>query len=788
MKKCLYFKLFLSLLFIVLIAPASLAQTPNLKLTPPTQSVLIGNQGTVNIEVENVTNLLSGDIILTFNETKLAYRSSALGSFFGDGFKDALATGGSLNIAFATTDAVKPSGTGTVLTVTFERIAAGVTDICFGVTVLTNQDGIDFAHNQGGCVFFTECTGDLNGDLQVNYNDLVIFAMAYRATPGSANWNPVCDLNGDDSVSYNDLVIFAMHYRDDCRLGDITRIIRLEGDLNFGDVQVGQSSQKILTIHNDGDSTLNVSSISYPTGFSGPWSGPISAGGHHDVTVTFAPTQVKYYSGTLTVNSDKTEGINTKWVEGNGVQDTRIIRLVGNLIFGDVQVGQSSQKILTIHNDGDSTLNVSSISYPTGFSGPWSGPISAGGHHDVTVTFAPTQVKYYSGTLTVNSDKTEGINTKSLSGNGVIYPPDVHTYEMLTIEPYEATVKCGINDTGGENAYMRGVEYRDITTGGPIQSTGSPGDFGVGNWYSTMTNLTPGHEYEVRAYAINSADTGYGEWIPFETPSIHNPVVYRALLIGINDYWYIGPDLGCCDVDVNYMESALDNSSFGSSGTQFTTIYTMKDSSSPTRQNIFNKISSVLGAADDNDVSYFYFSGHGGTDGSTYYLCPIDSSTSTWANDISVNELESHLNAINGTKVVLLDSCNSGGFINKGVVKEEVTIDDLVQFNNYVIDVFSRNTSKYLNHSPYQVLTACSKDTYSYQDCSDPGLSFFTWAFEAGCGSHFSADINHNSQITLYEAYWYIDYLMDIIRMSRPTIIQQVQIYPSASDFVIAEE
>ena len=189
----------------------------NLELTPPTQSVLVGNQGTVEIEVENVINLLSGNIILTFDETKLAYRSSALGGFFGDGFKDALATGGSLNIAFATTDEVKPSGSGTILTVNFERIASGVTDICFGVTVLTNQDGIDFAHDQGGCCSFAECTGDLNGDLQVNYNDLVIFAMAYRATTGSANWNPVCDLNADGSVNYNDLVIFAMHYRDDCR-------------------------------------------------------------------------------------------------------------------------------------------------------------------------------------------------------------------------------------------------------------------------------------------------------------------------------------------------------------------------------------------------------------------------------------------------------------------------------------------------------------------------------------------------------------------------------------------
>jgi len=64
MKNRLYFKLILSLLFIVLMASASLAQIPNLKLTPVTQSVLVGNQGTVNIEVENVTNLLSGNITL----------------------------------------------------------------------------------------------------------------------------------------------------------------------------------------------------------------------------------------------------------------------------------------------------------------------------------------------------------------------------------------------------------------------------------------------------------------------------------------------------------------------------------------------------------------------------------------------------------------------------------------------------------------------------------------------------------------------------------------------------
>jgi hypothetical protein len=146
----------------------------------------------------------------------------------------------------------------------------------------------------------------------------MIFAMAYGSTPSDANWNPVCDLYPDDKIDFEDLMLFAIHYGE-CVPQQDTRIIRLEGDLNFGDVQVGNSAQKTLTIYNDGNSTLTVSSINYPTGFSGNWSGPISAGGSQNVTVTFSPTQVTTYSGTLTVNSDKTSGTNTKSVFGNGV-------------------------------------------------------------------------------------------------------------------------------------------------------------------------------------------------------------------------------------------------------------------------------------------------------------------------------------------------------------------------------------------------------------------------------------------------------------------------------------
>ena len=202
-----------------------------------------------------------------------------------------------------------------------------------------------------------------------------------------------------------------------------TKIIGLSGNLAFGSVMVGSSSQSTLTINNTGNSTMTVSSISYPSGFSGAWSGTVAAGGSQPVTVTFSPTSATSYSGTVTVNSDKTSGTNTIAASGTGTLTlTRIISLSGNLAFGGVMVGSSSQSTLTINNTGSSTMTVSSISYPSGFSGAWSGTVAAGGSQPVTVTFSPTSATSYGGTVTVNSNKTSGMNTIAASGTGSLTP------------------------------------------------------------------------------------------------------------------------------------------------------------------------------------------------------------------------------------------------------------------------------------------------------------------------------------------------------------------------------
>jgi hypothetical protein len=102
---------------------------------------------------------------------------------------------------------------------------------------------------------------------------------------------------------------------------------------------------------------------------------------------------------------------------------TRIIGLSGDLAFGDVPVGESAQDLLSIANTGSSILTVSNITYPSGFSGDWSGTIAAGGSKFVLVTFAPTTSGGYGGSIVVASDATSGNNSMAVSGTGISTNP-----------------------------------------------------------------------------------------------------------------------------------------------------------------------------------------------------------------------------------------------------------------------------------------------------------------------------------------------------------------------------
>jgi len=281
-----------------------------------------------------------------------------------------------------------------------------------------------------------------------------------------------------------------------------------------------------------------------------------------------------------------------------------------------------------------------------------------------------------------------------------------------------------------------------------------------------------------------------------------NPIVYRAFLVGVGDYENSGPDDGDLPgppYDVDRMIDIFNHCKFETDEVLFSSIVPLKDLSA-TKSAIINGIASNFSGADDNDISYFYFSGHGayGEGFSTSYICPTDADSSI-GSVISVDELESYLSSIPGTKVVILDSCFSGGFIGKG--KEEIIFskEDLESFNDEIINVFSQAQSKgLLTTNQYKVLTSC----HYYQSCMGisplvPGdfdpFGLFTAAFCDGCGYGYTnwplnADKDSNYKIALDEMY---DYILNIIPLMELYYSidnrQDVQVFPENSNFTIIE-
>ncbi len=95
-----------------------------------------------------------------------------------------------------------------------------------------------------------------------------------------------------------------------------TRIMALEGNLGFGEIELGQSSERTLTIRNKGNAPLTVNGMTAPSGSGGAFtstftSGTIAAGAAQAATIRFAPTEPRAYNGTITVNGNQTGGTNT---------------------------------------------------------------------------------------------------------------------------------------------------------------------------------------------------------------------------------------------------------------------------------------------------------------------------------------------------------------------------------------------------------------------------------------------------------------------------------------------
>lgn len=126
----------------------------------------------------------------------------------------------------------------------------------------------------------------------------------------------------------------------------------------------------------------------------------------------------KYIDGSYLVSVKDANGcVSIKVVPLKGVKG---LSIVGDLSFGDVKIDTEVTKSVTLVNGGPLAINVSSISLPSDFTVDWkSGTVGVNGSVTVYISFKPTNVKDYSGTMTVNNDVDQFNNIIAISGKGV---------------------------------------------------------------------------------------------------------------------------------------------------------------------------------------------------------------------------------------------------------------------------------------------------------------------------------------------------------------------------------
>ena len=106
--------------------------------------------------------------------------------------------------------------------------------------------------------------------------------------------------------------------------------------------------------------------------------------------------------------------------------------------------------------------------------------------------------------------------------------PSLTTTAIATITIATATGGGNISSDGGGTVTARGVCWG--TTTGPVATGNHTSDgSGTGSFTSSITGLTSGTTYYVRAYAANSAGTAYGNEVSFTTLT---PIVNNVYVVG----------------------------------------------------------------------------------------------------------------------------------------------------------------------------------------------------------------------------------------------------------------
>lgn len=289
---------------------------------------------------------------------------------------------------------------------------------------------------------------------------------------------------------------------------------------------------------------------------------------------------------------------------------------------------------------------------------------------------------------------------------------------------------------------------------------------------SNMAKTT--YFFRMRAYITVNGKKYFGNWSGTRRVVMRSgasnsagKTVYRAVVIGEANYYPYANSLIACKYDANAMAAMLKKTGYKK--------VTKKIDAS--KSAIKSAITKGFSGADSNDVSLFYYSGHGSSDGSLY---------SVKGESISTATLTNWLKKIKGNVIVILDSCYSGTIIGKSA-DGTISMKEAQNFNRNVINAFAMADSTVKSGemctNKFKVLTACHYyQTSGCYNSTNPPYSIFTEKLVSGVGFSYSgarrssapADTNNNKKLTLQECWHYTYYGI---------YGQDAQCYPTNSSF-----
>ena len=278
------------------------------------------------------------------------------------------------------------------------------------------------------------------------------------------------------------------------------------------------------TIVNDGGATITERGIVYGTSSNPTTSDTkvtsVSGTGSFNVNVTALTPNTTYYIRSYAINSAGTG-------YGNYITFQTTVPAVPSLttrellnITNNTATGGGS---ITI--DGGSSITVKGICWGTS-PNPTTADSKTTNETGTTtftsfITGLSANVTYYVRAYATNSTGTGYGNQQAFTTNSTSNTLPVVTSTSVTgLTTIQATFNAEVNSQGGGTVTERGAVWNISMIGNPtVNSNRVPSGAGTGVYLATLTGLSGGSNYYVRAYAINNFGVAYGVEIPFSTMS-----------------------------------------------------------------------------------------------------------------------------------------------------------------------------------------------------------------------------------------------------------------------------